>query len=150
MKKQGKKSSIMEQTGVISENKKNTTNFVVVEDSKVFFSDKELKRGITCTIYKCGSKFSDRITMKLHVEANLANGKVWTEWFKLDKVSYKRYKDNKGCRVDPAKVMMYQVYDPEENYGSEEKDFKWWECRILKDAIISSDVDDEEFIKGVK
>lgn len=144
----GTKKSIFErmETFTVS-NSKAPSRFEVVEGSKELFSKSDLKRITECTLLVCKSALYKTTSMKLLVKAKI-KGKVKGVFIKLDGKSYKRYKDNHNCSVDPSKVCIYQLHDPEEEYGSEENDYTWTVCRIKEGAITGTcSNDDEDFFK---
>jgi hypothetical protein len=122
----------------------------VVENSKVIFSAKDIKCITKCVLRQCHSKKYDNDVMKLYIEATVKNKKL-VRWVKLDGTSYKRYKEMANQGIDPSKVCIYELHDPEEEYGNEDKDFTWQVCRIKKDAELDKygDVSDKSFFKDI-
>lgn len=128
-------------------NSKASSRFEIVEGSKELFSKSDLKLITECTLLVCKSELYKTTSMKLLVKAKI-KGKVKGVFIKLDGKSYKRYKDNHNCSVDPSKVCIYKLHDPEEEYGSEENDYTWTVCRIKEGAITGTcGNDDEDFFK---
>ena len=143
----GTKKSIFErmETFTVSDSKA-SSRFEIVEGSKELFSKSDLKLITECTLLVCKSELYKTTSMTLLVKAKI-KGKVKGVFIKLDGKSYKRYKDNHNCSVDPSKVCIYQLHDPEEEYGSEENDYTWTVCRIKEGAITGTRNDDEDFFK---
>lgn len=145
----GTKKSIFErmETFTVSDSKASASRFEIVEGSKELFSKSDIKLITECTLLVCKSELYKTTSMKLLVKAKI-KGKVKGVFIKLDGKSYKRYKDNHNCSVDPSKVCIYQLHDPEEEYGSEENDYTWTVCRIKEGAITGTrGNDDEDFFK---
>lgn len=145
----GTKKSIFErmETFTVSDSKTFQSRFEIVEDSKEMFSKSDLNRITECVLLICKSEEYKTTSMKLLVKARI-NGKVKGVFIKLDGKSYKRYKDNHNCHIDPSKVCIYQLHDPKEEYGSEENDYTWTVCRIKEGAVTGTrGNDDEDFFK---
>lgn len=109
------------------------SRFQKVAGSTTTFDAKDAKQIFECVICKVTSKLSGRTQLKLVIKAKVGK-KIAEKWVKLDGVSAKRYKELIGWSIDPTKVAIYDVYDPEEEYGSEENGYTWEECRIKEGA----------------
>lgn len=124
----------------------NISRFEVVEGSNTVFSQKELA-GITKCVLRNTTNLNGRTSLTLLIEAKVDKS-TYRKWITLDGISYKRYKGNVNCDIDPSKVCIYKMYDPEEEYGKEENDFSWYVCRIKNDAVTGDNAvisDDELF-----
>ena len=145
----GTKKSIFERlNGTFVSNSEAQSRFEIVAGSKELFSKSDLSLITECVLLTCKSKEYKTTSMKLLVKARI-KGKVMGVFIKLDGKSYKRYKDNNNCHIDPSKVCIYQLHDPEEEYGSEENDYTWTVCRIKEGAITGTRNDDEDFFKKI-
>ena len=110
--------------------------FEVVEGSNTIFSKSDLAKITKCILRTTKNlKERDELTLLIEVKAGKKQLRLWV---KLDGISYKRYKDNANCSIDPSKVCIYKLHDPEEEYGKPENDYSWQVCRIKKDALVNA------------
>ena len=120
--------------------------FEVVEGSNTIFSKADLKK-ITKCILRNTKNMSGREELTLLIEATV-NKKPMRLWVKLDGISYKRYKEDVNKSVDPSKVCIYKLHDPEEEYGKEENGYTWQVCRIKKDALVDAPDNGDDALFG--
>lgn len=121
--------------------------FERVAGSSACFSAKELQC-ITKCVLRTTTSLSGKSQLTLLLEWDF-RGKHYRLWVKLDSISYKRYHDSVNCSIDPSKVAIYKLHDPEKEYGKPENGYTWQVCRIKKDAIVTDPLDDEAIFGDV-
>lgn len=119
----------------------------MVSGSAIAFSKADLTKVVDCVLLSTKSKFSDKPVLKLLVKAKI--GKSYKElWTKLDGTSAKRYADNAPCKIDPSKVIFYQLHDTEEEWGKEENNYSWDVVRVKEGAItVNVGINDDDLLK---
>lgn len=131
--------SLMNHLKKHSNNKSSCNCLKVVEGSQTVFSKEDLKK-ITCCILLPSENVDDnKNSLDLVIEASV-NKKSKCFRVKLDDVSFNRYHDQCNKHIDPSKVCIYQLYDPNKKFRNEKSlhSNAWQVCRIKKNALINS------------